>query len=119
MFVVFILGLFTGCCFTYLTMSPAPDPSSALYVTTERMSKRVFAALLQLVYRDKVLDDKNYILYNGSKLPLLTGKELYLDNTEVHGAIDRFLDKNLRSEEQLETFIQNIEAALKTVWSDF
>ena len=82
---------------------------------TDRLADAALTYMLLEVYKDKLKDfpDLNYAAYDGSELPSLSGyNELNAVTTYIkHGgekseAIERFLDKHLRTPEQMEEFFR-------------
>jgi len=75
---------------------------------TDRIAKAVLAMVLMKKFEDKISSDHNYESFDGTMLPTMSGYSLnnalltFID----HGgskteAIEKFIDNNLRSEEQL------------------
>ena len=89
------------------------------YIPTEQLGEAALTLLLMKLYKDDLSDDMSYENYDGKRLPYPSGG--CLANACLtfikHGgdksrAIEKFLDKHLRSCENIEMFLQRA-AALK------
>ena len=79
---------------------------------TDKLAKAVLAMVLMKKYKDKVSNSMEYEKYDGSLLPSMSGYSLvnavttYIDHGgDKTEAIEKFIDKHLRSPEQLEELL--------------
>ncbi|MEX0598477.1 MAG: hypothetical protein WD512_18490 [Candidatus Paceibacterota bacterium] len=82
---------------------------------THKIAEAVLAAVLTKKYQDKMDENDDYASYDGSKLPYPSGMSIAhaLRTYISHGgnkteAIEKFIDMYLRTDEQLNKFLDEI-----------
>lgn len=116
------MNLFLNALFEGMTIhNPEKDiPSARQNLPTNTLAKAVLAMILMAKYKDKVSNSMEYEKYDGSMLPSMSGYSLlnavttYVDHGgDKTEAIEKFIDKHLRSPEQLEELINYLSEKMK------
>jgi hypothetical protein len=82
-------------------------------MSTERIAKTVLGIILMHKFKDNVSTSMNYNEYDGTNLPAMAGYNYtnaaidYIDSGgKKSEAIEKFLDRNLRSREQIKELVE-------------
>lgn len=83
--------------------------------TTKEIVEAIATMVLLKIYAEKISDEFDYEIYDGSKLPKASGYSLTNAMTTYisHGgdksvAIDKFIQQHLSKSEDLEKFLSNL-----------
>ena len=109
-------------------MKTLTEQRSTNHISTEQLGEAALSFLLMNIYKDKFpnLPDLRYDTYDGEQLPVPSGFSLtnacltYIKHGgDKSRAIEKFLDKHLRTYDDVETFLAESRESDVRLWSQF